>query len=155
MLFKFLSSCRPAAEAVCIISNCGIVFLKGNILKCSLSCKDAKGGKRIKTNTLCISRGSRISFPFQSDGFFFLSPCSSFIGPHLLAVSFSINNSASKALKCFHLSLSDGSSTPKSLCYMCEVTPRFKSKNAACQLKIDCFHSSNDQVFFFLLSSRW
>lgn len=72
MLFKFLSSCRPAAEAVSIISNSGVVFLKVNIPKCSLSCRDAKGGKRIKTNTLCISRGSRISFPFQSDdGFFF------------------------------------------------------------------------------------
>lgn len=69
-------------------------------------------------NNLCIGRGRGISFPFQPDDGFCFPSRSSFIGPHLLAVSFSINDSASEALKCSHLSLSDGTSTPKSLCYV-------------------------------------
>lgn len=108
----------------------------------------------LQKNNLCIGRGRGISFPFQPDDGFCFPSRSSFIGPHLLAVSFSINNGAGEALKCFHLSLSDGTSTPSHYA-TCDVTVRFNGKNAACQLKIDCFRSSHDQVLPpFLLSTK-
>lgn len=82
-----------------------------------------KGG--LKKSTFVLVKAARLIFPFSWVMDLFLSPCSSLIGPHLLPMSFSINDSAREALKCFYLSLPAVLlMAPKSLRYMCEVTQR-------------------------------
>lgn len=59
-----------------------------------------------------LLKAATLIFPFSwVVDFFFLPPCSSLIGPHLLPMSLSINDSARNGLKCFHLSVSECSPT--------------------------------------------
>lgn len=67
--------------------------------------------KRGLKSTFVLLKATRLIFPSPSGDGLILSQCSSLIGPHLLPMSLSINDSARDALKCFHLSVSECSPT--------------------------------------------